>query len=351
MSATGGRKPAIVASAYCSTAGRHEKHLHWREKLQKRGLRELTMARSRNIKPGFFKNELLAEMSAEARLLFIGLWCIADREGRFEDRPKKIKMELFPAYSFDLSGCIDTLATGGFLIRYEADGTKYVQIVNFTKHQMPHHKEVASVIPAVGCSPHHQVNVESTLNQHQVNVGSTLRQEQPKQVAPCPTDCLLLIPSSLIPDSSPLIPDPTIAPTALSGKPAQKRAPKPAAPSSAVWDAYADAYQRRYSVQPVRNASVNAHLSQVVGRLGADEAPAVAAHFVGSQNGLYVAAMHPTNLLLRDAEKLRTEWATGRGVTRTQAMMADKTQTNFNSFAPLIAAAEAREAAERQSHE
>ena len=54
------------------------------------------MARARNIKPGFFKNELLAEMPPETRLLFMGLWCLADREGRFEDRPKKIKMELFP---------------------------------------------------------------------------------------------------------------------------------------------------------------------------------------------------------------------------------------------------------------
>mgnify|MGYP007082283055 CR=1 FL=1 len=48
-------------------------------------------------------------------------------------------------------------------------------------------------------------------------------------------------------------------------------------------------------------------------------------------------------------EKLRTEWATGRGMTRTQAAMADRTQTNMNSFAPLIAAAEAREAEERQA--
>lgn len=99
----------------------------------------------------------------------------------------------------------------------------------------------------------------------------------------------------------------------------------------------------------MRNASVNAHLAQVVGKLGGDEAPAVAAHFVGSQNGLYVAAMHPTNLLLRDAEKLRTEWATGRGMTRTQAAMADRTQTNLNAFAPHLAAAEAREAEERQA--
>lgn len=118
----------------------------------------------------------------------------------------------------------------------------------------------------------------------------------------------------------------------------------PAAPTAAVWDAYSEGYAERYGVAPVRNASVNGQLAMFVGKLGADEAPAVARFFVGHQNGLYVSAMHPVNLLLRDAEKLRTEWATKRQVTRTQAMQADRTQTNLNVFAPLIAEARAKEA-------
>lgn len=111
------------------------------------------MARARNIKPGFFKNELLAEMPPETRLLFMGLWCLADREGRFEDRPKKIKMELFPCDSFSIEDSLAMLAKDGFLLRYEVDGKRYAQVVNFTKHQMPHHKEVPSEIPAPpGCA-------------------------------------------------------------------------------------------------------------------------------------------------------------------------------------------------------
>ena len=111
------------------------------------------MARARNIKPGFFKNELLAEMPPETRLLFMGLWCLADREGRFEDRPKKIKMELFPCDSFSIEDSLALLAKDGFLLRYEVGGKRYAQVVNFTKHQMPHHKEVPSDIPAPpGCA-------------------------------------------------------------------------------------------------------------------------------------------------------------------------------------------------------
>lgn len=117
----------------------------------------------------------------------------------------------------------------------------------------------------------------------------------------------------------------------------------PATASSAVWAAYSAAYQGKYGVTPVRNAAVNGQLAQLVGRLPADEAPLVAAFYVGHKNGLYVAAMHPTNLLLRDAEKLRTEWATNRQITRTEANQADRTQTNANAFGALIAEAKHRE--------
>lgn len=106
------------------------------------------MARSRNIKPGFFKNEVLAELPFETRLLFIGLWTLADREGRLEDRPKRIKAELFAFDSFDVDPMLNRLQSDGFLVRYEAGGSRYLQIENFVKHQDPHYKEKASEIPA-----------------------------------------------------------------------------------------------------------------------------------------------------------------------------------------------------------
>lgn len=105
------------------------------------------MARARNIKPGFFRNADLVELSFETRLLFIGLWTLADREGRLEDRPKQIKMELFPADSVDCDKLLDEIAATGMLDRYEVDGKRYLQVVNFSKHQNPHRDEKASTIP------------------------------------------------------------------------------------------------------------------------------------------------------------------------------------------------------------
>lgn len=106
------------------------------------------MARARNIKPSFFINEELVELPFSTRLLFIGLWTIADREGRLEDKPKKIKMALFPADDFDVNEALNQLQNSGFIVRYIANEIQYIQVLAFGKHQNPHVKEPASTIPA-----------------------------------------------------------------------------------------------------------------------------------------------------------------------------------------------------------
>lgn len=109
---------------------------------------------------------------------------------------------------------------------------------------------------------------------------------------------------------------PPAAPKPAAKASRQPPAPKPTKappPSAEAWEAYATAYRNRYGCDPVRNAQVNAQLAQLVGKLGADEAPAVAGFYVGHNGPLYVRSMHDTGLLLRDAAALRTQWATGRG--------------------------------------
>lgn len=105
------------------------------------------MARARNIKPGFFANEDLVELPYETRLLFIGLWTLADREGRLENRPKRIKMALFPADSMDVGCQISALQKCGFLRCYTSNGIDVIQIENFVKHQSPHGLEKDSELP------------------------------------------------------------------------------------------------------------------------------------------------------------------------------------------------------------
>lgn len=103
--------------------------------------------RARNIKASFFTNEVLALCSWPARLLFIGLWCVADREGRIEDRPLRIKGQVFPFDDIDVAPLIGELEQHGFVVRYEASGCKCLWIPNFMKHQSPHKNESPSVLP------------------------------------------------------------------------------------------------------------------------------------------------------------------------------------------------------------
>lgn len=143
------------------------------------------MARARNIKPALFKNEILGEADPLLTLLFQGLWCLADRAGRLEDRPKRIKAEIFPYRDLpDFNGYLTELEQLGFITRYSVNGTYVIQVINFEKHQSPHKTEKKSDLPE---NPENTdscgVTVKAPLN----NESETVKES--------------LIPDSLIPDS------------------------------------------------------------------------------------------------------------------------------------------------------
>lgn len=95
------------------------------------------------------------------------------------------------------------------------------------------------------------------------------------------------------------------------------KAKRDPAKSAAAWVAYSDAYRRRYTVEPVRNAQVNAQMAQFVAKVAADEAPEIAAFYLRHNDRFYLSKGHSVGAMLRDAEKLRMEWASGRVVNPT----------------------------------
>lgn len=103
--------------------------------------------RARNIKPGFFVNQELLECTMSARLLFVGLWCFADRDGRFENKPRKIKASIFPVDDVDIPDLLKQLEKRGLIRAYESDGESYFDIPTFSQHQRPHKNESQSKIP------------------------------------------------------------------------------------------------------------------------------------------------------------------------------------------------------------
>lgn len=106
------------------------------------------MARARNIKPSIMDNEELADLQPLTRLLFIYLWMLADKEGRLEDRPKRIAAQALPYdRTADVGAMLDDLQSAGFIVRYVVESQGYIQILSFSKHQNPHIRESESEIP------------------------------------------------------------------------------------------------------------------------------------------------------------------------------------------------------------
>lgn len=241
------------------------------------------MARARNIKPGFFTNDVLAECSALARILFQGLWCHADREGRLEDRPRKLKAEILPYDECNIEELLCQLESRGFVIRYSHGAERFIQVVNFCKHQNPHVKEQESTIPAPdmpGAKPEVAGLIPDSLNPI--------------------TDSI----ENHLPEAAP--------PVAEKAEKVEKVETEFQAACRETWNAYGDAYELKYTTRPIRNAKVSSQVKGFVERVGRDEAIAMAEWFVSHPDAFYVKNLHTFGLLLTDAEKLRTQWATGR---------------------------------------
>jgi hypothetical protein len=146
--------------------------------------------RARNIKPGFFDDENLAGLGPYAQLLFAGLWCLADRDGKLDDRPARIKAHIFPYYEPkpNVITLLDKLCHCNFIQRYTVGMTKYIKVLKFVEHQRPHPHEAASKIPD-----------PENINESDVMACHDNAMTEPYNGSKCKSDSL--IPDSLIPDS------------------------------------------------------------------------------------------------------------------------------------------------------
>ena len=98
------------------------------------------MARIRSIKPEFFRHEGLQDLEAAnpgafVMLAFAGLWAVCDRAGRFQWKPRTLKLDILPFLEFDMARTLDLLASKGFVVRYEVGGEPFGVIPTWTKHQ------------------------------------------------------------------------------------------------------------------------------------------------------------------------------------------------------------------------
>jgi len=157
------------------------------------------MARARNIKPSFFDNDDLAMQNDPlGRLLFIGLWTLADYNGNVEWRSQRIKVKLLPYDNCDVEKLAINLDKSGF-VRFYSDGEKiYLNIPNFTVHQNPHkiERDKGAVVPVSSEERRQLIDIPA------LTINRDKSRANPDQNGTDPADSLFLNPDSpsLIPD-------------------------------------------------------------------------------------------------------------------------------------------------------
>jgi hypothetical protein len=96
--------------------------------------------RIRALKPEFWKSETVAKVSIPARLLFTGLWGLADSWGVLEDRPRRIRIELFPyddLVAEQVVAWLDELVAARLVVRYQGgDGVALLWLPGLRRHQI-----------------------------------------------------------------------------------------------------------------------------------------------------------------------------------------------------------------------
>lgn len=104
------------------------------------------MARIRTVKPDFFRHEGLQDLERDnpgqhVMLTFAGLWTLCDKAGRFEWKPRTIKLDVLPFLDFDMETTLTLLERFSYVRRYEVDGKLYGAIPSFEEHQRINGKE------------------------------------------------------------------------------------------------------------------------------------------------------------------------------------------------------------------
>lgn len=152
------------------------------------------MARIRTVKPEFFLHDRLFDAERQTglplRLSFIGLWCQADREGRFKWQPRRLKPLILPHDEVDFADILDALHGSEFVVRYSANGEDFGAIPSWHKHQSINQREADSQIPSpadAGICTHIPARVEGKGRERNGRGKEGDCTEQPSTAASVPT--------------------------------------------------------------------------------------------------------------------------------------------------------------------
>jgi len=206
------------------------------------------MARIRTVKPELWQDESLAKVSRDARLLFVGLFNVADDEGRMRGAPAFIAGQVFP-YDEDLSvkDLLNELEAGRFIQRYEASEQRFIFITNFRKHQKIDHPTPSKFPkPPEPVSREIRESIASASLKIVQEQGTGNREGKGKELKA--SDAIAPVPVLLVPERQLLavqIPAPWAEPEKQAKKQKPERSPKEVACRAALADAFEAEYETR----------------------------------------------------------------------------------------------------------
>lgn len=106
------------------------------------------MPRQRMVKPDFFESGSLAECTRDARLLFIGLWVMANDKGNLKLEERKLIKQIFPWDELDprlMFVWLAELEDVGCIKVYKAHGDVCINIPNFLVYQSIKHPSKSTI--------------------------------------------------------------------------------------------------------------------------------------------------------------------------------------------------------------
>ena len=127
------------------------------------------MARIRTIKPEFWADEKIGPLDPTTRLVFLGLWSMADDAGRLIDSDKQIDAFIFPYTSETCRRSIDELESIGRIRRgMTQSGQRVIQIVNWHHQKIDKPNKKAQLPPIVEPSSNDRRHVDDSSALHTV---------------------------------------------------------------------------------------------------------------------------------------------------------------------------------------
>lgn len=94
--------------------------------------------KGRLITGNIMRDRFMRLLSYEARLLWIGLICMADDQGRLENDAFVIRAEIFPFDNIEIDTIekeLEALEKVGYIMKYSAEDRELIQITKWWKHQ------------------------------------------------------------------------------------------------------------------------------------------------------------------------------------------------------------------------